>query len=168
MKNNEEIVILFEKYLKWESANFFMLNAISEKLERRGLKNSSKYLKAIMLSRQLIIGRFYRNLQLPENEIDALYEIKNSLKKEKKELLESIEEEADKKNLAGCIQTISFSKIISEKEYDELEKIINNVSENKDIIANKISVCPLCGLVMLEEYDRCPVCGANNATFRIF
>jgi len=155
-------------YLKWETMNIYTNMALSEHLERKGLKNSARYIKAINQSRLFIISKLLRNLEMPEDDIGTLIKLREELKNEKAKYFNEIEALAEKSNLPGCKQTIYFSKNVLEKENEQLEEIIRNAKLNQDSSFENIYVCPLCGLVILENLERCPLCGANKAIFREF
>ncbi len=165
---SEEIKDRVTDYLKWEAMNIYKNMALSEHLERKGLKNAARYIKAINQSRLFIISKLMRNLEMPENDLDTLIRLREGLKNEKNSYLTEIENLAEKANLPGCKQTIYFSKMVLEKEYEELEKIINNTKNGEDTSFEGIYVCPLCGLVIIQNVERCPLCGANKAIFREF
>lgn len=164
---NQSIPFL-DDYLINESKFVFNLQYLSELMERKGLKNISRYLKAISYSRQALMMRLYRNLKiLNENQEFLTPFIKDYFVKEEF-LRNQIDEQCKKENIVGCTQTMYFSKETISKQKNEIEKIVNFIQNNQDKIYNTISVCPLCGLVITEELERCPVCGANKAIFRTF
>jgi len=164
----KEIKESVTRYLKWEAMNIFKNMALSEHLERKGLKNSARYIKAINQSRLYIISKLLRNLEIPENDIETLISLRDELKNEKITYFTEIEELAEKANLPGCKQTMYFGKKVLENEHEQLEKVINNTKNGVDINFESIYVCPLCGLVILQDISRCPLCGANKAIFREF
>lgn len=164
---SKPLLDLFKEFILRESEYIFLMLAMAEQFERKGLKNDARILKAVFYSRQTIIQRFYRNLNLPENELVELEKIMKA-QQERDSQLSFIDEMAKLESKQGCVQTVYFAKKSWEKEKELMELILENAKDKKDFLINHLAVCPLCGLILVEDLDRCPLCGANKAVFRIF
>ncbi|MCX7770937.1 MAG: hypothetical protein N2202_07635 [Proteobacteria bacterium] len=167
MQNNLELKTYFQEYLVNESKAIFDLLSVSEQLEREGLKNIARYIRALSYSRQAIISRFYRNLKLIDDPVRILEELKE-LETHKIEKLENIELEAERQNNQGCLQTIYFVRESLKIEQIERNRVIEQLKKGIDVAYKQIVVCPLCSLVIVDEVERCPLCGANKAIFKAF
>ena len=157
----EELVFNFSKFI-------IMLHYLSERFERAGLKNISRFMKAVAYSRQTLIMKLYRNLKLNEDSFDVIKANFDSYYRENNKIVESIKEFANKENLPGLNQTMYFAQETSKNEQLELDKIFSFAQNMKDTVYKQIVVCPLCGLVITDEVERCPLCGANKAIFKAF
>lgn len=166
--SKEDLIAVVEKFVINESKAIFNLLSISEKLERDGLKSISRYIKATAYSKQTIIIRFYRNLKISGDDVNAIKENYESYMEESKEHLKKIDFIAKEHDHAGCSQTVFFATEIRKHEKTELEKVFNSMTAKRDIIYANIYVCPLCGLVITDDKERCPLCGANKAIFKSF
>lgn len=163
-----ELKAVLDEFVVNEAKFIFNLLSISEIVERKGLKNISRYIKATAYSRQTIITKLFRSLKIPEEAVSVFKILLDDYLKQISGHINNIEDYAKKFNLAGCSQTMYFAKETIQREQEELNKIFDCIQNMRDIIYKQIVVCPLCGLVITEDLDKCPLCGANKAIFRTF
>lgn len=168
MQLSLELKTFVDDFIFNEAKFIFNLLSISEIVERKGLKNISRYIKATAYSRQTIIAKLFRSLKIPGDDVSVFKILLDDYLKQSSGHISNIEDYAKKYNLAGCSQTMYFAKETIQRERQELSKIFDCIQNMIDIIYKQIVVCPLCGLVITEDADRCPLCGANKAIFRNF
>lgn len=168
MQLSLELKAVVETFVLNELKFILHLLYLSERFERKGLKNISRYLKATAYSKQTTIIKLFRNLKILEDDTGSMKNILDDYYKESNKQKNEIEELARKENLVGCIQTMYFARETSNIEKQELQKTIDYMESNRDAVYKQIVVCPLCGLIITDDVDRCPLCGANKAIFKTF
>lgn len=168
MQLNTKLKFYVDNFITIVSKSIIHILYLSESFERKGLKNVSRFMKAVAFSKQTLIMKLLRSLKFYDETPESLKAIFDDYYNETNGYIQQIVEISQKENLAGCVQTMYFHQQTSVKQDQELEKIFSLIQSTRDAIYQQIFVCPLCGLVMTEDVERCPLCGANKAIFRAF
>jgi rubrerythrin len=141
----------------------------AEKAEKEGYPEVAKLFRAIAYAEKVHAANHLKVLGGIGTTIENLMAAAGGENFEVEEMYPAFDAVAKLQDEKSAIRSIHYAieaEKIHEKLYEEAKK---TVEEKKDIPANDVYVCPVCGHTVVGEVcDKCPVCGAQKEKYQQF
>lgn len=152
-----------------ESQAHMKYSIFADKAEREGLKEVARLFRAIAFAEKVHATNHFRVLGGINNTLENLSEAAGGENYEVQEMYPAFDAVAKLQDEKAAEKSIYYA-IEAEKIHEQMYiSAKESVSNNTDIQANKVHVCPVCGHTIIGDApDSCPICGLKKDKYLEF